>query len=163
MACSRPCTSAALLVLAAWLALFVVILVRFRAGTAPPGGRAAARLVALRGGAAVLVGDVVLLAGSALPVWRARAAAVPAGAVESRIARGAVRLERALPRRGRPLRADQRGAHQCRGSARRRPHPPDGKDDIVLIDVLQVPRGRPVVVYLEARDVIHGFTLPRCA
>ena len=150
----------ALLVLAAWLALFVVILVRFRAGARRP------TTAPLRGWwpyaamAAVLVGDVVLLAGSALPVWRARGVAAPAGATEIRITaeQFAWNVHYAgVDGRFGPTDASLISAADPLGVDRTHP---DGKDDIVLINVLQVPRGRPIVVQLTARDVIHNFTLP---
>jgi cytochrome c oxidase subunit 2 len=151
----------ALLVLAAWLALFVLILVRFRAG-AP---RAAA--TPLRGWwpyaavAAVLVGDVLLLAGSALPVWQARAVAAPSGAVEIRITaeQFAWNVHYAgVDGRFGPTEASRISASDPLGVDRTHP---DGLDDIVLINVLQVPRGRPVAIHLSARDVIHSFSLPQ--
>jgi cytochrome c oxidase subunit 2 len=41
---------------------------------------------------------------------------------------------------------------------------PDGvfgtPDDIVLLDELHVPRGRPVVVKMRSKDVVHSFYLP---
>lgn len=37
---------------------------------------------------------------------------------------------------------------------------PDGKDDIVTINQLYLPIGRPVIIYLTSRDVIHSFSIP---
>ncbi len=37
---------------------------------------------------------------------------------------------------------------------------PDGKDDITTINDLHVPTGKPVIVYLSSKDVIHSFSLP---
>lgn len=41
---------------------------------------------------------------------------------------------------------------------------PDGRfgtpDDVVTLDELHVPLGRPVVVHLKAKDVVHSFFLP---
>ena len=34
-----------------------------------------------------------------------------------------------------------------------------GRDDFVLINLLVLPEGRPAVVHLAAKDVIHSFTL----
>lgn len=151
----------ALLVLLAWLALFVVILVRFRAGagrptTAPLGGWWPYAAVA-----AVLAGDVVLLAGSALPVWRARAAPPPQDAIEIRITAEQFAWNVHYPGvdgRFGPTDPSRISAADPLGVDRSHP---DGKDDIVLINVLQVPRGRAVVARLDARDVIHSFTLPQ--
>jgi len=73
------------LIFLSWLVVFAIILVRFRArpGVAP--GAPAGRRWPLVAIAAIVAGDVWLLAGSALPAWLARAAPAPAGAVEVRV------------------------------------------------------------------------------
>lgn len=151
----------ALGMLAAWLALFVLILVRFRAGRSGAGTRPVAGVWPLVAIAAVILGDAVLLFGSALPVWRARAAAPPAGAVEIRITAEQFAWNVHYPGvdgRFGPTDASRITTADPIGVDRTHP---DGRDDIVLINLLQVPRGRPVVVRLQARDVIHSFTLPQ--
>ena len=40
------------------------------------------------------------------------------------------------------------------------PADPNGKDDIVNINQLYLPIGRPVIVYLSSKDVVHNFFLP---
>ena len=149
----------ALVVFGSWLAILVLILVRFRARPGRPAGAVAGAwpLVAI---AAVVLGDVWLLAGSALPAWwRTRRAAARR---RRRSARGrrAVRLERALSRASTaasaaPIRrfitaADPLGIDRS---------DPAGRDDFVLINLLVLPEGRPAVVHLAAKDVIHSFTL----
>src|ERR1041385_996019 len=37
---------------------------------------------------------------------------------------------------------------------------PDAKDDITTINQLNLPVGKPVIVYLSTKDVIHSFNLP---
>ncbi len=37
---------------------------------------------------------------------------------------------------------------------------PDGKDDVVTINQMYLPIGRPVVIHLTSRDVIHSFSIP---
>ncbi|GBC92871.1 Alternative cytochrome c oxidase subunit 2 [bacterium HR15] len=37
---------------------------------------------------------------------------------------------------------------------------PAARDDILLINVMHVPEGRPVMIYLRSRDVLHSFFLP---
>jgi len=37
---------------------------------------------------------------------------------------------------------------------------PDAKDDITTINNLHVPVGKPVLIYLSSKDVIHSFSLP---
>lgn len=146
------------LILFGWLVVFAVILVRFRArpGAAPGRPAGAWPLVAM---AAVVLGDVWLLAGSALPTWRQRAEPPPAGANEVRIVGEQFawnvhypgpdgrfgRTDRTLITAADPIGID-------RGD-------PAAKDDYVLIGVLIVPVDRPTVVHLTSKDVIHSFTL----
>ncbi len=40
------------------------------------------------------------------------------------------------------------------------PNDPNGKDDITTINQLHLPIGRPALIYLSSKDVIHSFSLP---
>lgn len=40
------------------------------------------------------------------------------------------------------------------------PSDPNGKDDVVTINQLKIPIGRPLIVHLSTRDVIHSFSIP---
>lgn len=40
------------------------------------------------------------------------------------------------------------------------PNDPNGKDDISTLNQLQLPIGRPVIVHLSSKDVVHSFFLP---
>lgn len=147
------------LIFLSWLAVFAIILVRFRArpGVAP--GRPAGQRWPLVAIAAVVVGDVWLLAGSALPVWIARATPAPEGAVEVRVVGEQFAwnihypgLDGQFGRTDRALitAADPVGIDRTDQAA---------TDDFVLIGVLVVPVNRDVVVHLSSKDVIHSFTL----
>jgi cytochrome c oxidase subunit 2 len=148
----------AVLVLGGWLAIFALILVRFRARPGRPAG-AAAGAWPLAAVAAVVLGDVWLLAGSALPAWWRRAAPTPAGAVEVRVVGEQYAWNVHYPgldgRFGRTDRAFMSAADPI-GIDRT---DPAGADDFVLINLLVLPAGQPVVVHLSAKDVIHSFTL----
>ena len=148
----------ALIVFGSWLAIFTMILVRFRAGAGRTPGAVAGRwpLVAI---AAVVLGDVWLLAGTALPAWWRRSAPAPAGAAEVRVVGEQFAwnvhypgLDGAFGRTdpGRITAADPVGIDRNDAA---------GRDDFVLINLLVVPEGRPTVVHLVAKDVIHSFTL----
>jgi cytochrome c oxidase subunit II len=143
-----------------WLAVFAVILVRFRARPTPrPGRSTAAAAWPFVAVGAVVASEMWLLAGSALPVWIRRAAAPPAGAVEVHVIGEQfawnvhypgfdgrfARLDRAFITAADPIGIDRTD--------------PAGADDFVLIGVLVVPVGRPTVVHLSSKDVIHSFTL----
>lgn len=149
----------AALVFLSWLVLFGVILVRFRARPGAPAGRPAGAwpLIAI---AAVVLGDVWLLAGSALPAWYRRAVPPPQPANEVRVVAeqfawdvhypgpdGAFgRTDRAFITPADPVGIDRAD--------------PAAKDDFVLSGILVVPVDRPTIVHLSAKDVIHSFTLP---
>jgi cytochrome c oxidase subunit 2 len=147
------------LVFLGWLAVFAYILVRFRArpGVAP--GPTAGSRWPLAVVAVVVIGEVWLLAGSALPAWVRRATPAPAGAVEVRVVGEQFAWNFHYPgldgRFGRTDRAlitaaDPIGIDRTDQAA---------KDDFVLIGVFVVPVNRPVVVHLSSKDVIHSFTL----
>ena len=151
-----------LLIFAAWLALFVIALVKFRKGANPEpravGFRGMWAAVAI---GAVIVGDVIILATQALPVWAARNAPPPAGdrPVEVRITAEQFawnihypgpdgvfgRTSQELVSASNPVGIDRSD--------------PAAADDIGLLNVLMLPVHRTAVVQLSSRDVIHSFTL----
>lgn len=144
----------------AWGAFLVYCLVRFRAGAHPSASHAGMRpTLPILAIAAVVVGDAALLAGSALPVWLKRQTPPAADALEVRVAAEQFawnihypgpdgrfgRTSAALISASNPVGIDRSDA--------------DGRDDIGLLNVLTLPLGRPVVVHLTSRDVIHTLTL----
>ena len=147
------------LIFLSWLVVFAIILVRFRARPGGRPGRPAGQRWPLAAIALVVLGDVWLLAGSALPAWIARAVPAPDGAVEVRVVGEQFawnvhypgldglfgHTDRALITAADPLGIDRTDEA--------------AKDDFVLIGVLVVPVNRPVVVHLSSKDVIHSFTL----
>lgn len=147
------------LIFLSWLVVFAIILVKFRArpGVAP--GRPAGQRWPLVAIAAVVLGDVWLLAGSALPAWFARAVPAPAGAAEVRVIGEQFAWNFHYPGldghfgRTTPTlitAADPIGIDRS---------DPAAADDFVLIGILVVPVNRPTVVHLSSKDVIHSFTL----
>jgi cytochrome c oxidase subunit II len=145
----------------AWGVFFLMSLVRFRRGRNPqPSANGAGPVLPLVAIGAVIVGDAALLAGAAFPAWMARSAPPPlAEALEIRVVAeqfawniqypGPDRVfgstSDALISASNPLGIDRRD--------------PNARDDIGILNVLTLPLGRPVVVYLSSRDVIHSFTL----
>ena len=146
----------------AWGAFFVYCLIRFRReAAARPRTAACGHSLPVVAIGLVVVGDAVLLATSALPVWFARSAAPPSmpAAVEIRVVaeqfawniqypgpdRVFGRTSPALVSASNPLGIDRTD--------------PAARDDVGLINSLMLPVGHPVVVHLTARDVIHSFTL----
>jgi cytochrome c oxidase subunit 2 len=162
-----------------WGTYFVWVLVRFRArrqpGARPAGGagviggtevppyagREAKGRVALATEVGVVVAEVVLLVGIALPIWfgqtsdsarphdhEATVVRVVAEqfnwnihypGADGRFGDTSV----ALVSPANPIGLDRRS--------------PSGADDIVLVNQLHVPVNRPVVIQLSSKDVIHSF------
>jgi cytochrome c oxidase subunit II len=151
-----------LLILVAWLALFLIALVRFRKGANPEpraqGMRGTSAAIAI---GAVIVGDVIILVAQALPAWAARNAPPPAGAqpIEIRITAEQFAWNIHYPGPdgvfGRTGQASVSASNPV-GIDRT---DPAAADDIGLLNVLMLPVDRTVVIQLTSRDVIHGFTL----
>jgi cytochrome c oxidase subunit II len=146
----------------AWGAFFVYVLIRFHRRAQPRARYTGLKpLLPILAIAGVIVGDAVLLATSALPVWLARATspASSPGPLEVRIAAEQFvwNVHYAGPD-GRFGRTGPNfiGAANPVGIDR---SDPAAKDDVGLQNVLMLPLGRPVMVSLSSRDVIHSFTL----
>lgn len=146
----------------AWGAFFVFCLVRFRRAAHP---------VAVHGGlapllpwlaiGAVVVGDAVLLATSALPAWLERSTPPAAGAAPLEVHIAAEQFAWNVHYPGPDgrfglVRAALIGPANPVGLDR---SDPAAKDDIGVLNRLTVPIGRPVVITLTARDVVHSFTI----
>ena len=151
-----------LLIFASWLALFMVILFKFRQGANPePRPNGAGRLwpaIAIGG---VILGDVFILTTQALPAWSARIAPPPASVtpIEVRVTGEQFawnihypgpdgvfgRTDNTLISASNPVGIDRDDAA--------------AKDDIGLLNILTLPVDRTVVIQLGSRDVVHSFTL----
>ena len=151
-----------LLIFVLWLAVFVFALIRFRKGANPEpreqGVRGMWPAIAI---GIVIAGDVVILAGLALPAWSARNEPPAAGTapVEVRVTgeqfawnihypgpdRVFGRTDTALINATNPVGIDR--------------NDPAAQDDIGLLNVLTLPVYQTVVVHLASRDVVHSFTL----
>ena len=148
-----------------WSIYFACALVRFRAGRQPRARHEGARgRVALATEIGVVVAEVVLLVVFALPVWFSRTAAQPApapgGATVVRVVAEQfawnVHYPGADGEFGATSPALVSGTNPL-GLDRRSPH---AADDVVDVNQLQVPVGRPVVIQLSSKDVIHSFGVP---
>ena len=146
-----------------WSAFFVFVLVRFRRRRQPIAnyhGTKARWSTWLEGG--VLAAEVILLAFFSIPVWSARVDALPAER-DSTVVRviaeqfawnvhypgadgtfGRTSIQLVSP--DNPIGLDRRD--------------PAAQDDITTINRMNLPIGKPVLVYLSTKDVIHSFGLP---
>jgi cytochrome c oxidase subunit 2 len=146
-----------------WGTFFVYTLVRFRAGRNPRASYTGTRgTMTTWAEAAIVAVELVLLVGFAIPAWATRVRDLPpahAATVVRVVAEqfawnvhypGADgqfgRTDAALIEAGNPLGLDRRSAHAA--------------DDVVTINQLALPIGRPAIVQLSAKDVIHSFGVP---
>lgn len=150
------------LIFVAWLALFVIALVRFRKGASPEprsyglSGKVAAIAIGL-----VIAGDVIILATQALPAWAARNAPPPPSSQPVEIHVTAEQFAWNIHYPGPDgvfgrTRQDLISAANPVGIDRA---DPAAKDDIGITNVLMLPVNRTAVIQLASRDVIHSFTL----
>lgn len=146
----------------AWGAFFLYCVVRFRQRRQPVAAHAGLRpLVPTVAIALVILGDAWLLVTSALPVWLARSVAPSA---ESRTLEVRVAAEQFAWNIHYPGPDGRFGATRAALISASNPvgidrRDPSARDDIGLLNILTVPLGRPVIVTLTARDVIHSFTI----
>jgi len=151
-----------LLIFVLWLALFVIALIKFRAGANP-----AAREQGVRGMwpaiaiGLVIAGDVIILFTQALPAWAARNEAPPAGSMplELRITAEQFAWNIHYPGPDRTFGRTQSSLISATNPLGIDRTDPAANDDIGLQNVLMLPVNRTVVVQLTSRDVIHSFTL----
>ena len=151
-----------LLIFVLWLAVFVYALLRFRRGANPEPRQQGVRGIwpAIAIGS-VIAGDVVILAGLALPAWSARnePPSSKAAPVEVRVTAEQFAWnihypgpDRVFGRTGVTLISATNPVGIDRSD-------PAAKDDIGLLNVLTLPVYQTVVVHLASRDVVHSFTL----
>ena len=147
-----------------WSAFFLYVLVRFRRSANP-----VARHQGVRGSwstwieGGVLAAEVALLAFFSIPVWSARVDAFPAEAQSTvvRVVAEQFAWNVHYPGAdGRFGRTDIRFLGPGNPLALDRSDPA-GKDDITTINQLNLPVGKPVIVHLSSKDMIHSFALPQ--
>lgn len=146
-----------------WFAFLVYVLFRFRAR---PGHKAEYHVKHFKAPtyleAAVAVTEVILLAAFSFPIWRNYRIDLPSAdqAMKVRVVAEQFAWNIHYP-----------GADNVFGKADPKlmnatnplgldPNDPAGRDDIATINQLHVPVGKPVLVDLFSKDVIHSFFLP---
>ena len=146
-----------------WGLFFGYVLFRFRSGRNPKASYAGARgrfASVVEGG--VLVSEIVLLAFFSIPFWSTNVDALPPEP-QSTVVRAVAeqfswnfhypgadgafgRTDITLVDPDNPLGLDRRDAA--------------AKDDITTINILNLPVGKPVIIYLSSKDVIHSLGMP---
>ena len=148
-----------------WALYFGWVLVRYRRARQPRANPHGARgRVAFWIEVGVVVAEAALLVGLALPVWLSRTSAAPPAASPAPLVIRVVAEQfawnlhypgadgkfgttsLALVSPTNPLGLDR--------------HSPFGADDVVEVNELHLPVGRPVLVQLSSKDVIHSFGVP---
>jgi cytochrome c oxidase subunit II len=145
-----------------WSVYFVYVLVRFRRRRHPRAdyGGARSHWSAWTEGAVAVV-ELLLLAAFSIPAWASRVNGAPAsGALVVRVT--AQQFSWTMHYAGRDGefgRSDASlvSADNPAGLDKSDPH---AADDIVTTNDLHLPLGRPVIVQLTSRDVIHSFGVP---
>lgn len=148
-----------------WGIFFVVTLARFNRRVSPKANYTGVKSHASQSiEIAVIVAEVILLAGFSIPFWARQVNAFPnrPDAIEIRIVAeqfawnvhypgkdgkfGKTNLK-LIDAQNNPIGLDLNDSN--------------AKDDITTVNQLHVPIGRPVVIHLSTKDVIHCFFLPQ--
>jgi cytochrome c oxidase subunit 2 len=146
-----------------WSIFFVYVLVRFRRGAHPKAlhhGMRGRWSTWIEGG--VLAAEVVLLAYFSIPAWSARVDAFPSeqGSTVVRVVAEQFAWNVHYPG------ADGRfGRTELKLVAPSNPlgldrSDPSARDDVTTINQMYLPVGKPVIVHLSSKDMVHSFGLP---
>jgi cytochrome c oxidase subunit 2 len=146
-----------------WGAFFVFVLFRFRKGANPKADYAGAKgKFAKSTELAVVLAEMILLFGYAIPGWYTRVSAFPSEneavvvhVIAEQFAWNVVYPgpDKVFGRRDVKLVAAENAVGIDRSD-------PAAKDDIVTVNQLTLPVDRPILVHLTSKDVIHSFGLP---
>jgi cytochrome c oxidase subunit 2 len=145
-----------------WGLFFLFVLFRFRKGANPRADYVGAKGKLSKGlEVAIVIAEVILLVGYAIPAWARRVQQFPAEneAVVVRVIAEQFAWNIHYPGAdGKFGRTDitKVSADNPIGLDRT---DPDAKDDITTINQLTLPVDRPVLVHLSSKDVIHSFGL----
>jgi cytochrome c oxidase subunit 2 len=145
----------------AWGAFFLYCVIRFRARAQPRPPRPLRPWLPIAAIALVVIGDGVLLATAALPAWLKRSTLPDPASMPLEIRVVAEQFAWNIHYPGPdgqfgPTSHTLISASNPLGIDRRAPA---ARDDIGLANILTVPLGRPIIVHLSSRDVVHSFTL----
>lgn len=151
-----------LLMFVGWGLFFVYVLFRFRKAANPRADYVGAKGKLSKGiEIAIVVAEVILLVGYAIPAWARRVQQFPAEneAVVVRVVAEQFAWNIQYPGPdGKFGRSDITMVSSDNPMGLDRSDP-NGKDDISTINQLTLPVDRPVLVHLSSKDVIHSFGL----
>jgi cytochrome c oxidase subunit 2 len=147
-----------------WGAFFLYTLFRFRKGRNPVASYEGARShFSTYGEAAIAVIEAILLVGFAVPIWAKRVGDVPRedqATVVKVVAQQFAWNVQYPGADGVFGRTDPQLINAESNPLGLDPNDPHGKDDIVTLNQIHLPVGKPALIKLSSKDVIHSFFLP---
>ena len=147
-----------------WGLFFVYCLFRFRRKANPVASYGGAKgHFSTYGEAGVVLVEVILLVAFAVPIWARRVNVLPdkSQAVQVRVVAEQFAWNVHYPGADGVFgRTDSKLVTAGTNPLGRDLNDPAGKDDIATINQLHLPVGRPALIYLSSKDVIHSFGIP---
>ena len=147
-----------------WGLFFLYCLIRFRRKAHPVASYGGAKgHFSTYGEAGVVLVEVILLVAFAVPIWARRVNSLPdkSQAVQLRVVAEQFAWNVHYPGRDGVFgRTDPKLITAGTNPLGLDPNDPAGKDDITTINKLHLPVGKPALIYLTTKDVIHSFYLP---
>jgi cytochrome c oxidase subunit 2 len=146
-----------------WGAVFIYTLVRFRRSRQPKADYGGARSrMSTYTEVGIVLAELILLVGFSIPAWATRLQDVPqtADAIVIRVTGEQFAWNVHYPGRDGAFGRTDLALVGADNPVGLDPASPAAKDDLTSINELVVPIGRPVVVQLSAKDVIHSFGVP---
>ena len=147
-----------------WIAYFMYVLVRFRKGRNPQanyrGASGKANKIVEIG---VCIAEVVLLVGFSIPLWSERVDAFPdeSEAVVVRVVAQQFAWNFWYPGADGVFgNADPRLVDEESNPVGLDREDEAAKDDIITLNQLHLPKGKPAIIHISSKDVIHCFNLP---
>jgi cytochrome c oxidase subunit 2 len=146
-----------------WGIFFVYCLVRFRARQGHAALYSPVKAIATKYiEGFVLVVEIFLLFGLSTPVWLAYKNNVPDGAkaLHVRMVAEQFAWNFQYPGKDGKFGKTDSGLISADNPLGLDPEDAAGKDDVVAVNNLHIPVGRPVIVDISSKDVIHSFNIP---
>jgi len=147
-----------------WGLFFLFTLIRFRRGRNPVASYEGAKShFSTYGEAAVALVEAILLVGFAVPIWAKRVSDVPRedqSTVVRVVAQQFAWNAQYAGADGIFGRTDPKFINAENNPLGIDPDDPAGKDDIVTLNQIHLPVGKPALIKLSSKDVIHSFFLP---
>jgi cytochrome c oxidase subunit 2 len=147
-----------------WGIFFIYCLIRFRRKAHPVASYGGVKgHFSTWGEAGVVVVEVILLVAFAVPIWARRVNAPPdkSQAVQVHVVAEQFAWNVHYPGRDGVFgRTDPKLVASGTNPLGLDPNDPAGKDDVTTINQLHLPVGKPALIYLSTKDVIHSFYLP---